>query len=159
MLSLDFPGRARNVPRKYSQIYFFDVHYIKIMVQLQICPIQQIPQARPFLPTLTIICISLPLIVVQMLPWLNMLHPFQLLHQLSCTKFLWLFTDLNLVIIILLFPPWMVMWKSTSMTNIAYFIPYSSRTRIFVTMHIGVVSSGNSTRQHDQSWIVMNTPD
>jgi hypothetical protein len=136
--------------------YFFDVHYIKIMAQLQICPIQKIPQARRFLPTLTIICISLPLIAVRMF---NMLHPFQLLHQLSCTKFLQLLTDLNLAIIIFLFPPWMVMWKPTPMTNIEYFIPYSSRATIFVTMHTCVVSSSNSTRQRAQSWIVMNTPD
>jgi hypothetical protein len=141
ILSLDFPGRARNVPRKYSHI-FFDVHYIKIMAQLQICPIWKIPQARSFLPILDIICISLPPIVVWMLPWVNILHPFQLLHQLSCTKFLWLLMVLNLAIIILLFPPWMVMWKPTSMTNIAHFIPYSSRARI--VMH--------NTHRHSILW-------
>jgi hypothetical protein len=127
VLSFDFPGRAGNVPNKYSHIYFFDVHYIKIMLQLQIYPIRQIPQALPFLPTLTIICLLLPLIVVQMLPWFNILHPFQLLHQFSRTKFPRHLTVLNLAIMILLFHPCMVMWKPMPLTNIAYFIPYSSR--------------------------------
>ena len=96
------------------------------------------------LPTLTI-CFPLSLFAFRMLSWPNILDPPQLLHQLFCTKLLWLPMSFNLTIKTFLSPPRMVHGKETPMTNITYFIPDSSRARIFVTSHTRIVTSCDST--------------
>ena len=144
ILSFDFPTRPRNVARMQSHIFFFNVHYIKIVPQLQTSPIQQIEQSRPYLPALMIIFSPLSLLALWMLSWPNILNSLQLLHQLFQSKLLWFATFFNLTIKTFLSPPWMICWKETSMANITYLIPNSSRARIFITTNTCIITSCDS---------------
>jgi hypothetical protein len=83
---------------------------------------------------LAIICIPLSLVVLRMLSWFNILDPVQLLLQLSLTKCLWLVTFSTFPSKSFFFSPWVILFKESSMPNIANLILYSSKAWIFVTM-------------------------
>jgi hypothetical protein len=90
------------------------------MPQLQVCPIWQVPQTRPPVPTLTIH--ALPFLL--QLPWPHISDLLKLLLQLFFSKLRWLVASFSFTIKFFASLPTMVLRKKTAVSNEADLVPY-----------------------------------
>src|SRR4051812_49002254 len=130
------------------------MHYIKVVPQLEICPVREVPQNSLPVPTLSIL--TLPFLL--MFSRSHIFHIVKLLLKLFFSELRRLVTGFSFSIEIFAFSPRMVAGKKTAPPGPTYLVPYSFRARILVTTHTCLRTRREPPRQSVQRWEIMDTP-